>query len=474
MNIIQDILRFLDTQWLDIGAPFERPALFGDYHIFCLVVMLALSIFLCVLWKKGVIKNPRTVVLVTAIIVTIFEIYKQINLNVSYDPEVKFNDYAWYIFPWQFCSTPLYVGLLAGLTNPKSKIHNFLCSYLATFALFAGLAVMIYPGDVFIEKIGICIQTVVCHASMVVVAIFLYYTGYIKTEFKTLMKGACVFSVTISIAIVINELGHQAGITETHFFNMFYISPYEDSTLPIYSMVHNSIMAENPELYPLCLAIYILGFTLVAGLMLLIAAGIKKLGTYNFDAQYAEDDERRRARKEEHREKLLALEEKRKEEIREEREKQRAKKKAKKEKAEQKKALKKALKRQRAEEREERRDERRTEEQRERARRKKERKERKKARKLREKQEKKARKLAKKAEKKRELERERRLEKRIKEIKKREKKEKKEQQKALKKQKKLLKKQKKLAKKEEKAYRKWVKQQKKNGTYDPYNDPYVY
>ena len=470
MDIIREILKFFNTQWLDIGAPWEIPELFGVYHILCLVAMFAVAILLCFLWKKGVIKNPRTVILVTAIIVTVFEIYKQINFNVSYDPEVKFNDtYRWYAFPWQFCSTPLYVGLLAGLTNPQGRLHKYLCSYLATFALFAGLAVMIYPGDVFMPTVGICIQTVICHGSMVVVAIFLYYTGYVKTNIKTLFQALPIFSVTITIAIILNEITYAAGVG----FNAFFLSRHHSSTLPVYSIVHNALMDISPAFYPLCLVIYILGFTLVAGLMLLIAAGIKKLGTYNFDAQYEEDDERRRVRKEEHRQKLLILEEKRKEALRKEREKAKAKKQAKKEKRDEKRAQKRALRKQRAEEREERRDERRTEEQRERARRKKERKERKKERKLREKEEAKARKKARKAEKKKERERELRLEKRMNEIKKREKKEKKEQQKALKKQKKLLKEQKKLAKKEEKAYRKWVKQQKKNGTYDPYNDPYL-
>lgn len=465
MQVIQDILRFLDSKW-------ERPELFGPYHIFALVAMFAVAILLCFLWKKGVIKNPRSVILGTAIIVTVFEIYKQINFNVAYDPELKFLDYAWYAFPWQFCSTPLYVGLLAGLTNENHKIHKYLCSYLATFATFAGLAVMLYPGDVFTETIGICIQTVICHGSMVVVAIFLYYTGYVKTEWKTLFRAIPVFSVTLSVAIILNEIGHAVGLTKDHFFNMFYISRHEDSTLPVYSMVHNALMAENKAFYPLCVIIYVVGFTLVAGIMLLIAMGIKKLGSIDFDAQYAEDDEARRIRREEREKRLLALEEKRREEREKERREKKEKQKEKKEKRQEKQAQKKQKRKERAEEREERRDEKRSEEARERRKRKKERKERKKERKEKERKEEKRIKQARKDKKKREREDDRKIEKRLKEIEKREKKEKKEAKKAKEQQKKLLKKQKKLAKKEEKEYKKWVKKQKKNGTYDPDTDPY--
>ena len=59
--------------------------------------------------------------------------------GISYEDGLSYN-YAWYAFPWQFCSTPMYIGLLAGLS--KGKLHDHFCAYLATFALFAGTAVM--------------------------------------------------------------------------------------------------------------------------------------------------------------------------------------------------------------------------------------------------------------------------------------------------------------------------------------------
>lgn len=282
MEVIQKILAFLNTQW-------ETPKSYGTFHISFLIATVLVTILLCFLWKKKVIKNPQKVILVIAIIVLIFEIYKQIVLTFGNGTSAP--SYQWWAFPWQFCSTPLYIGLLAGLT--KGKMREHFDAYLATYALFAGLAVMLYPGDVFNPTLGICIQTMICHGSMVVVAAFLYYTGYVKSHINTLWKAIPVFAITLGFAITLNEVAYFIGITENNVFNMFFISRHFDSTLPVYSLVHNGIMASNPNLYPFCVVIYLIGFTLVALIMLSIPMAIRKFNNTDFDARYAELDQRR-------------------------------------------------------------------------------------------------------------------------------------------------------------------------------------
>lgn len=263
MSFWAKLLEILDTQMTE-------PTPYGWFHIMWLVISIGSGVLLCYLYKKEIIKNVKGVMLALYITVIVLEIYKIVNFSFSYDDGVSF-DFAWYIFPWQFCSTPMYVGLIAALT--RGKVHDFCCSFLATFAVFAGLAVMLYPGDVFVEAIGINIQTMVCHGSMVTMGIFLYYTNHVKAEFKTLFKGMSIFSICVAIAIALNEIGHAVGITEDNFFNMFYISRHEDPHLPVYS----SVQAVVP--YPFCLIIYIIGFSAAACIMLLAAMGIKKLGT---------------------------------------------------------------------------------------------------------------------------------------------------------------------------------------------------
>ena len=259
MSFWQNVLRILD-------ADMTEPTLFGWYHLMCLGILAAYTVGLCLWAKKATFEQMRKMVLITAIVVTVCEIYKQINYTFGYENGITAN-YQWYAFPFQFCSTPMYIGLLAGLTK-KGKVHDAACAYLATFSVFAGAAVMIYPGDVFVETIGINIQTMICHGTMISVGAALFAGGHVKLEHKTILKALPVFAVCVTIACVMNELAHVTGLLERESFNMFYFSPYVAPSLPVYSLVQGVVP------FPWSLIIYIAGFTAAAYLMLLIAKGI--------------------------------------------------------------------------------------------------------------------------------------------------------------------------------------------------------
>ena len=264
MELFADILRVLDTSM-------ETPALYGWFHLMWLAITVLAGVGLCI-WHRhgGDERHVRNVVFGVAVTVIVLETYKMINYSFSYENGVVF-DFQWYAFPWQFCSTPMYVGFLAGIIR-KGKVHEALCAYLATYAVFAGAAVMIYPGDVYIDTIGINIQTMICHGSMISVGMYLLYTGYVKLEHKTIFKALPVFACTLLIAVILNEVAYFSGLLERESFNMFYVSRHLDSTLPVYSLVHNSVP------FPVNLLIYIAGFTAAAYLMLVIAMGIRALG----------------------------------------------------------------------------------------------------------------------------------------------------------------------------------------------------
>ena len=261
MNFLNKLIEILSTQM-------TKPTLFGWFHLMFLAITFAVAILLCFLYKKGVIKNVRKVILITSITVITLEVYKLFICGIHYGG-AEFYSFPWFYLPWQFCSTPMFIGLIAGLT--KGKFHNWMCSFLATFAVFAGTAVMLYPGDVFVTKIGLNIQTMICHGSMIVIGIFLYYTNHVKTEFKTLLKAIPTFATCLTLAVILNEIAGKIDPVKYNF-NLFYVSRYQVGFLPIYS----SIQSKIPFIWGL--VVYVVGFTVLAGLILLIAMGIKALG----------------------------------------------------------------------------------------------------------------------------------------------------------------------------------------------------
>ena len=265
LNFFGWLINVLDVQM-------EEPQMYGWFHLSFFALSIIIGIVLCKAYPKADFKTVRRILLITSLISIVLEAYKQFNYSFSFDGQSVSFDYQWYAFPFQFCSTPMFVGLVATFVK-KGKVHNALCGYLATFSVFAGLCVMLYPPQVFIGTIGINIQTMVCHGLMITVGIYLLYTGYVKAEHKTILGAIPVFAVCVLIAMVMNEIAKVTGLLERETFNMFYISPYCEPSLPVYSLVQQHVA------YPWCLIIYIAVFSLAAYIMLLIPILIKKIAT---------------------------------------------------------------------------------------------------------------------------------------------------------------------------------------------------
>ena len=256
MEFFYAFLSLLDTKM-------AVPALYGPFHVFFIVT----SIFCGFSLSKHCTNKGETFIrrflLIESLLITVLEIYKQINFSFHVNGSQINFDYQWYAFPFQFCSTPMYIGLLAAVVKRKS-LHMRLCSYLTTYALFAGICVMAYPATVFIDTVGINIQTMICHGSMITVGIVLLRTGYMNATLKTVIQALPVFLVLVLVAIGMNEIAYQTGLLETETFNMFFISPYCSPELPVYSQIQGIVP------FPFSVLVYVAGFTAASGIIMLL------------------------------------------------------------------------------------------------------------------------------------------------------------------------------------------------------------
>ncbi|MBQ7948731.1 MAG: YwaF family protein [Clostridia bacterium] len=260
VTLFEQLLAALDGQM-------NTPTWFGWFHILCLAVVIGLCVLIVLKCRNISDRKFNLALGITAGVLLLLEVYKQ--FNFTYDHATDSWEYSWYAFPFQFCSTPMYVMLAASLIQ-NEKVKRSLCSFLATYGLFAGTAVMLYPNDVFIGTIGINIQTMVHHGMMVVMGVFMYVSGKVKLSHKTILYAIPTFCVLVAIALTGNILYGEFGDPE-QTFNMFYISPYYPCTLPVLSAIYNNTS------YPLFLFCYIFGFTAAGYVMSLMAMGIEKL-----------------------------------------------------------------------------------------------------------------------------------------------------------------------------------------------------
>lgn len=262
-----------------LASKMQTPKMFGWFHLLAWGIVIGLCVFLALIRKSDNEKRSRIVLLTFSIAAILLEVYKQVLFTYIDDW-----NYQWYAFPFQFCSTPLYVALIAGLVK-EGKFRDSLMSFLGTFGLFAGLAVMVFPGDVFVKYVGINIQTMVVHGGMVVVGFYCIISKRSKPTIKNFFMGALVFVCLATIADLMNIIVYNSGVLKGQTFNMFYISPYFDCTLLVLKDFYFLP-------YPVFLLVYVAGFTLAGFLMFLpgyvvdkiLTHKANKLGT-NYDAK---------------------------------------------------------------------------------------------------------------------------------------------------------------------------------------------
>ena len=175
----------------------NKPNAFGLFHVCWLVATCLAILFALKFYDK---KMLYVAYVVTAVVMIIGEIYKQIILSFNQTGDFK---YQWYYFPMQFCSTPIYTYTLCAFLR-KGKLYDWLSVYNGTYCLFAGLTVLMLPDTVYSNYLGVCVQSMLHHVLMVVVGAIALKT-YVKNLSIKLFLGALgVFLFFLFIAEILN------------------------------------------------------------------------------------------------------------------------------------------------------------------------------------------------------------------------------------------------------------------------------
>ena len=239
--------------------------IFGWFHIASFIIVLGACIFAGIYGKKFSDKNFRKALLIVWIVLIIGEIYRELAFGLSLDGDRYVFNYAWFVFPFQLCSSPLY-ALPFVIFLPEGKIRDGFMAFLVTFSFFGGVTVMFYPGDVFYYVVGVSIQAMVHHGSQVFVGILTVSHVKERLNRSFYLKGGAVLLGFMSVAMILNisvyHILRANGLSDT--FNMYFISPYFPTTLPILS----SIQSQGAP-YPVVVLIYVCTLLLAATLIAL-------------------------------------------------------------------------------------------------------------------------------------------------------------------------------------------------------------
>ena len=112
-----------------------EPAPYGIFHLCGFALAILIAILLCRLRPEGDERFTRRLLLTVAIFSLIAELYRQVHYGFSLDNGQVILDYRWYIFPFQFCSTPMYAALLAALPLICSSAESSIVMIRSSFGM---------------------------------------------------------------------------------------------------------------------------------------------------------------------------------------------------------------------------------------------------------------------------------------------------------------------------------------------------
>ena len=250
----------------------EKPNNFGLFHLVSLAIVVAVTTLICIRFKNCSDKTFRRIALISWLIMLVLEIYKQVVFTFDYTDKGLVGDYQWYAFPFQLCSTPLYILPFVAFMK-EGKVRDYFTSFISTFSLFGGLVVLLYPNDVFVTTLGINIQTMVHHGLQIMTGVFFAVYNRKKLNIKYFLKSILVFVGLLIIACLLNEIVYPLAIDANNniTFNMFYVSSHFANHLPILSFIYASVP------YIAFLLLYLVGFIVTSLVIFYSIVGVMKL-----------------------------------------------------------------------------------------------------------------------------------------------------------------------------------------------------
>jgi len=252
-------MNFFETIIYSLQKEMETPTPFGWFHLLWIFLTVIIIIILYKLKNKYNEKQLKIVLGIYGIIALILEILKQIIWSFNYENNIITWDYQWYAAPFQLCTTPIYVSIIC-LFLKDNKIKKELLSYVAYITILGGFITILIPESCFVKTIEINIHTMWLHCGSFVISIYLLMNE-IKPIKQNLKYSIFVFLIFIFIAQILNIGIYNMNVLNGETFNMFYISPYFESTLPVFEIIYQNVP------YIIFLLIYILVISLGAVLI---------------------------------------------------------------------------------------------------------------------------------------------------------------------------------------------------------------
>ncbi len=256
---IARLIRMTHVTW-------QRPAIFGTYHLIMLGLCLGLMVAVALLYRRFPRERLDSLLFGAGVVLFVLEWYKQLYYLVV----LTGGRYNFGILPLQFCSYSLYLYLLIPFLS-DGKIKDALLDFVGLYLTMGGCIVMAYP-TLYVE-VALSLHTMLWHTLMIGVGMLtLLVRGYRKSYWREMLSAGSVFLATVFVAIVLNFVLTPYAAHSYQPLNLFYISPYIQS--------HYIIIGDVQRAFGWAASVvtYVLMFVFIgANVVWLVGRGVKFL-----------------------------------------------------------------------------------------------------------------------------------------------------------------------------------------------------
>ena len=211
------MIQALDSFFESFSWPMEPFPAYGAFHILYTLI----GFFICGItaWKLRNISNRAAawVLFLTGLVLILSEVFKQF----FYYFVIMDNQYSWGDFPFQLCSIPMYLCLIAPWLKP-GKLQRGMYSFMVLYNLLGGAISFIEPSGLLLDHWFLTVHACVWHMLLVFIGLFLCFSGRGGSEKPDYFGASCTFVVLCAVAFGLNCLV-QFGLGK--HMNMFFVGP---------------------------------------------------------------------------------------------------------------------------------------------------------------------------------------------------------------------------------------------------------
>lgn len=214
---------WLDQFMAETAWRMTPPTPYGPFHLSYAIVGFILCVFLAKKLRNLSDRGNRILLVGVGLFLAVCEVYKQL-FHYYY---IQDNSYAWWIFPFQLCSVPMYLCIIAPLLK-KGKVQQGMYNFMMIYNLLGGFITFFEPSGIITQYWTITLHAFTWHMVLVFVGLYLAFSGRGGKEIKDYKMATVTFLVLCVVAFCINLLfWDESGGS----INMFFIGPRESSLI---------------------------------------------------------------------------------------------------------------------------------------------------------------------------------------------------------------------------------------------------